>query len=158
MSKEGDSKRSVMKTHELLTIGYEGRKIDEFVVRLKQFNISRLIDVREIPLSRKSGFSKSALRERLEDENIQYIHIKALGSPSSIRKKLKSGGNYKFFFKEYSGYLSGNIDTIKELYQYISDGINCIMCFERFPEKCHRSVITDKIQEYDGNRLKIKHI
>ena len=147
-----------MKIHELLTIGYEGLKIDEFVVRLKQFNISRLIDVRKIPLSRKSGFSKSALRERLEDENIQYIHIKALGSPSSIRKKLKSGGNYEFFFKEYSGYLSGNIDSIKELYQYISDGINCIMCFERVPEKCHRSVITDKIQEYDGNRLKIKHI
>ncbi len=38
-----------MKTYELLTIGYEGRGIDEFVERLKQFNISRLIDVREIP-------------------------------------------------------------------------------------------------------------
>lgn len=147
-----------MKTYKLLTIGYEGREIDEFVVRLKQFNISRLIDVREIPLSRKSGFSKSALKERLEDENIQYIHVKALGSPSSIRNKLKSNWDYEYFFKEYSEYLSGNIDTIKELYQYISDGINCIMCFERFPEKCHRSVIADKIQEFDGNRLKIKHI
>lgn len=145
-------------THELLTIGYEGREIDEFIIRLKQFNISCLIDVREIPLSRKSGFSKSALRKRLEDENIQYIHVKALGSPSSIRNKLKSDWDYEYFFKEYSEYLSGNIDTIKELYQYISDGINCIMCFERFPEKCHRSVIADKIKEYDKNRLKIKHI
>lgn len=48
-----------MKVYELLTIGYEGRKIDEFIERLKEFNISRLIDVREIPFSRKPGFSKT---------------------------------------------------------------------------------------------------
>lgn len=147
-----------MKNCELLTIGYEGREIDEFIDRLKQFNVSHLIDVREIPHSRKSSFSKSALKKRLEDENIKYIHIRALGSPSSIRNKLKSDWDYEYFFKKYSEYLSLNIDIIKELYRYISDGINCIMCFERFPEKCHRSVITEKIQEYDGNRLKIRHI
>jgi uncharacterized protein (DUF488 family) len=147
-----------MKTYKLLTIGYEGREIDEFIDCLKQFNISRLIDVREIPLSRKRGFSKSALRKRLEIENIQYIHIKELGSPSSIRNKLKSDWDYESFLEEYSEYLSGNDASIKELYQYITDGINCIMCFERCPKECHRSVIIDKIQEYDGNRLKIKHI
>jgi uncharacterized protein (DUF488 family) len=32
------------------------------------------------------------------------------------------------------------------------------MCFERFPEKCHRTAVADKIKEYDGNGLKIKHI
>jgi len=147
-----------MKTHQVLTIGYEGREIDEFVTRLKQFNISRLIDVREIPISRKNGFSKSALSEKLESENIQYIHVKALGSPSSIRNKLKSDWDYNYFFKEYSKYLSKNIDIIKKLYENILDGINCIMCFERFPEQCHRSLIADRIKEYDGNKIKIKHI
>lgn len=147
-----------MKIYKLLTIGYEGREIDEFVDCLKQFNISRLVDVREIPLSRKNGFSKSALSERLENENIQYIHIKALGSPSSIRNKLKSDWDYKYFFKEYSKYLSENIEIIEELYENILDGISCIMCVERLPEQCHRSLIADRIKEYDGNRIKIKHI
>ena len=55
-----------MENYEVLTIGYEGWDIEEFVDRLKQFHISRLIDVREIPLSRKPGFSKTSLRERLE--------------------------------------------------------------------------------------------
>ena len=147
-----------MKTYELLTVGYEGREIDEFIDRLKQFNISRLIDVRELPLSRKKGFSKSILKERLQDENIQYIHVKSLGSPSLIRKKLKSDWDYEYFFKEYSEHLQVNMNAIEELYQYVTDGVTCIMCFERFPQKCHRSIIVDKIQGYDGKRLNIKHI
>ena len=147
-----------MENYEVLTIGYEGRAIDEFVDRLKQFNISRLIDVREIPLSRKPGFSKTSLRERLEDENIEYVHVKALGSPSAIRNKLKTDWDYDYFFKAYSKYLSQNMEVVKEVYQFISDGVNCIMCFERFPEKCHRTAVADKIKEFDGNGLKITHI
>ena len=142
----------------MLTIGYEGRAIDEFITRLKQFNISRLIDVREIPLSRKPGFSKTSLRERLKNENIEYVHIKALGSPSPIRNKLKTDWDYDYFFKAYAKYLSQNMQVIREVYQFISDGINCLMCFERFPEKCHRTAVADRIKEYDGNGLKIKHI
>ncbi len=75
-----------MSDYKLFTIGYEGRDIDEFVSLLKDNGITRLIDVREIPFSRKKGFSKSRLNERLQNENIDYVHIKALGSPSEIRE------------------------------------------------------------------------
>jgi uncharacterized protein (DUF488 family) len=148
----------MMRPNELLTVGYEGLGIDEFVGRLKQFNISRLIDVREIPLSRKPGFSKTSLRERLKNENIEYVHIKALGSPSPIRNKLKTDLDYEYFFKAYGMHLSKNIESIMEVYKLIHEGINCLMCFERFPDKCHRSAIANIINEYDGNRLEIKHI
>ncbi len=147
-----------MKQYELLTIGYEGREIDEFVNRLKSFSVTRLIDVREIPLSRKKGFSKSILGERLKDEHIEYVHAKPLGSPATIRNKLKSDWDYKYFFKAYSEYLSRNMDAVKRVHQFLFEGVTCIMCFERFPEKCHRSIVADKIKEYDGNGLKIKHI
>jgi uncharacterized protein (DUF488 family) len=147
-----------MKQYELLTIGYEGREIDEFVLRLKSFNVTHLIDVREIPLSRKKGFSKSTLGQRLQDVNIEYVHAKPLGSPAAIRNKLKSDWDYKSFFKAYSEYLSRNMDAVEKVHQYLFDGVTCIMCFERFPEKCHRSIVADKIKEYDGNGLKIKHI
>ncbi|MDD4050339.1 MAG: DUF488 domain-containing protein [candidate division Zixibacteria bacterium] len=147
-----------MKRYELLTIGYEGREIDELIERLKQCNVSRLIDVREIPLSRKKGFSKSALRNRLQQEHIEYVHIKALGSPSAIRNKLKSDWDYKYFFMAYSEHLSQNMDVVREVHEYISDGNVCLMCFERSYEKCHRLMVADKIKEYDGNGLHIKHI
>jgi len=147
-----------MKNYEVLTIGYEGKKIDEFVSRLKNYNITRLIDVRKIPLSRKKGFSKTALKERLESENIEYVHLQSLGSPSKLRHKLKTDWDYKYFFKAYLKYLSQNQNAIVEVHRYIANGVNCIMCFERFPEKCHRSAIVNRIKEYDRNGLKIIHI
>ena len=47
-----------MKPYELFTIGYKGRNIEGFISHLKDFNITRLIDVRKIPLSRKKGMSQ----------------------------------------------------------------------------------------------------
>jgi len=147
-----------MGTYELLTVGYEGLAINEFIGKLKQFHISWLIDVREIPLSRKPGFSKKSLQERLNSENIQYVHIKALGSPSPIRNKLKQDSDYDYFFKAYGQYLKKNSKAIKEVYELIDKGKTCLMCFEHFPDKCHRSAIANTINEYIGNRLIINNI
>lgn len=142
----------------LYTIGYEGQDIDEFISRLKEVGITRLIDVREIPLSRKRGFSKSALKQRLEDENVEYVHYKALGSPTDIRHKLREDQNYNHFFEAFSNYLSGKMDVIEDVYQHLSNGVNCLMCFEHNHEECHRLSVAKKIKEYDGNGLLIKHI
>jgi uncharacterized protein (DUF488 family) len=147
-----------MKPSELYTIGYEGREIEEFVSCLKSHKIGRLIDVREIPISRKKGFSKSALKKRFESEHIEYVHLRSLGSPSTIRHKLKSDHDYDYFFNAYLRYLSQNHNAVVEAYRYIQDGMNCLMCFERNPEKCHRTAAAQKISEYAGNGLKIFHI
>jgi uncharacterized protein (DUF488 family) len=147
-----------MNTKEVYTIGYEGLGIPDFIGRLKAHSITRLIDVREIPLSRKRGFSKSQLKKLVESEDIEYVHMRSLGSPTIIRLELKKNHNYDQFFLAFSDHLSKNLDSITTLHKYIQDGINCIMCFERFPEKCHRSVIAKKIKEYSGNELKISHI
>lgn len=148
----------MQKDHILYTIGYEGRDINEFVGRLKEHGITRLIDVREIPLSRKKGFSKTALGQRLNEEKIEYVHYKALGSPSEIRHKLKADWDYDYFFKAFSQYLASQTDVIEEVYNRLSDGVNCLMCFELNHEQCHRSCVAKKIKERDGNGLFIKNI
>ena len=45
-----------METYELFTIGYEGRNIGEFISHLKDFNITRLIDVRKFHYPAKKDF------------------------------------------------------------------------------------------------------
>ena len=45
----------------LATIGYEGLKPEDFLGKLKENNVSVLVDVRQNPISRKQGFSKSRL-------------------------------------------------------------------------------------------------
>lgn len=147
-----------MKRCRLFTMGYEGREIDEFIERLKQYGITCLIDVRDLPLSRKEGFSKSALQERLQRERIEYVHMKALGCPPPIRNQVKSDSDYEAFFKAYSRYLSENMDVIAGLRRYLSDGNVCLMCYERSHEECHRSIVASSIREYFGKRVQIKHI
>jgi uncharacterized protein (DUF488 family) len=147
-----------MKKAKLFTIGYEGRDINNLVSNLKKFNITRLIDVREIPISRKKGFSKSQLMETLESADIEYVHIKQLGSPSSLRHQLEDDHDYAKFFSAYTNYLEAKHDLLMQLNDEISDKTSCLMCFERLQQHCHRSIVANKLKEYNKNNLEIIHI
>jgi len=143
---------------ELFTIGYEGMALDAFVARLKNFAIDCLIDVREIPISRKCGFSKSGLVQRLGRENIHYVHFRELGSPKPIRQKLKINRDYSTFFKKMDKYLTNKKDALEKVYSYVIDNTCCLMCFEHLAEQCHRKIVATKIKEWDSNGLQIKDI
>ena len=143
---------------ELFTIGYEGMSLDGFVAQLKNFAIDCLIDVREIPLSRKRGFSKSELAQRLNRENIHYVHYKELGSPKPLREKLTVNQDYPTFFKKMDKYLANKKEAIENAYSYVADNTCCLMCFERLVENCHRKIVAAKIKEWGGNGLQIINI
>lgn len=143
----------------LFTAGYEDRDITEFIERLQKYGVRVLVDVRAIPASRKSGFSKRKLEEHLGSVGIQYMHAKELGSPKELRDKLRQDNDYDYFFTEYSTYLDSQEDTVKDLYEEIvTRKASCIMCMERLPTKCHRKIVAEKIKKIDGNGLKIVHI
>ena len=143
---------------ELFTVGYEGIDIDNFIIHLKDNAIDCLLDVREIPLSRKRGFSKTALSERLKQENINYVHFRELGSPRPIREKLKLNHDYSVFFNKMDKYLNDKIETIENAYHYVKNNTCCLMCFEHLAATCHRKIVARKIKKLDGNGLQIKNI
>ncbi len=47
--------------------------------------------MRALPLSRRPGFSKTALRGALEEAGIEYVHLKALGTPADGRAAARAG-------------------------------------------------------------------
>ena len=57
------------------TIGYEGVKLEGFILCLEQHGIQVLADVREKPYSRKPGFSQRALRDAVSS---QFSTVKIL--------------------------------------------------------------------------------
>ena len=142
----------------LYTIGYEGRSIDEFVACLKSSSVTVVVDIRELPLSRKRGFSKSPLKERLEQEGLSYLHIRELGSPREIRNKLHENQDYQSFFESFVEYLGSKTDAIERVYEFAFDSICCLMCYERDADHCHRSVVAQKIIERDNNGLSVVNI
>lgn len=140
----------------LYTTGYERSSIDEFVERLKQNGVTVLVDVRELPLSRKRGFSKIRIQQRLESENIEYVHIRELGSPRDMRHELRSSGNYEEFFTRYRRHLRSQDQALEQLEGIAQEKIVCIMCYEQEPHLCHRSVIVEELS--DNGQLEVHHL
>jgi uncharacterized protein (DUF488 family) len=130
----------------LFTIGYEGATVGEFLAALKQAGIERVIDVRALPLSRRPGFSKSSLRAALEEAGIEYVHLKALGTPADGRAAARAG-RHEDMARIYAGQL--------ELPEAIAQGAlmielarehpSALLCFEREPAHCHRTLLLDAV-------------
>ena len=69
----------------LFTLGYEGLTLEAFIARLQVAQVKTVVDVRELPLSRKKGFSKSAFCAALSAPGIAYLHAPALGCQKWLR-------------------------------------------------------------------------
>lgn len=133
------------------TIGYEGATIEQFVATLKHASVNLLIDVRDIPLSRKKGFSKNQLAETLQSWGIDYVHLRGLGDPKEGREAARAG-NYALFEKIFGKHMRSavaerDLGTASELVQ---GARACLMCFEADYEKCHRSIVADHLARLTG--------
>lgn len=85
----------------LCTIGYEGCSADEWLELLVASRVEIIVDVREMPLSRKPGFSKTRLAEMLRSKGIDYVHLRSLGNPKAHRDRLRDGWDFVEFADEY---------------------------------------------------------
>ena len=141
------------------TVGYEGRGIEDFVEELVGSDIEVLVDVREIPASRKPGFSKSRLSERVAGEGIEYIHIRSLGSPRESRKKLRAGGDFESFSREYADHLECNMEEVESLLDLILSGRRAaLMCFEKDHTQCHRTILAQELLSGSVGDLRVFHL
>lgn len=89
----------------LYTIGYEGSSISDVVERLKEARIQIVVDVRELPLSRKPGFSKNSMSNTLRAAGIDYVHVRPLGCPKSIRARYKADSNWRSYCRDFETHL-----------------------------------------------------
>ncbi len=141
----------------LFTVGYEGRSLDELVGTLYAAGVERLIDVRELPLSRRRGFSKTALGDTLRESGIEYVHVKALGNPKPNRERYWAGdveGGAAVYRKHLN---NGSRSALVELAESLGDDPACLLCYERDHTECHRDVIVQELQELQP-RLKVSHL
>jgi uncharacterized protein (DUF488 family) len=141
----------------LRTIGYEGRSVDELIRALTDAQVTRLIDVRDLPLSRKRGFSKSALRETVEGAGIAYEHAKELGNPKENRERYRSG-DARGGAAVYRARLAHEArPALLGLAETLADGGACLLCYERDPAACHRILIVEALEERIP-ALRIEHL
>ena len=141
------------------TVGYEGRVIEDFVEELVRSEIEILVDVREMPASRKPGFSKSRLSERVAEEGMEYLHIKSLGSPRESRKKLRENGDFESFSHEYADHLECNAEDVELLLDLILSGKRAaLMCFEKDHMRCHRTLLAQELLDGSVEDIRVFHL
>jgi len=143
---------------ELFTIGYEGLIIKDFIRCLLRWNVNIVADVRLNPISRKPFFSKTALIRELASNGIDYMHFKELGTPQSLRTALMSTGDYPKFMLDYRKYAAIKVGVLNNLLSLVKSKRTALMCLEKDPEKCHRSVIAMIVKEIDGNGMRIQSL
>jgi uncharacterized protein (DUF488 family) len=134
----------------LFTFGYEGLAIDGFIARLKKAGVAVVVDVRELPLSRKKGFSKTVFAAALNDAGIVYTHVPAFGCPKPIRNQYKIDGNWKRYKKAFNSYLATQASAVAGLAKFSKTTKACLVCFEADFNFCHRSLVARAASDAGG--------
>ncbi|MEU7001128.1 DUF488 domain-containing protein [Nonomuraea sp. NPDC046570] len=131
-------------------VGYEGYDLDGFVRRLRHEGVALLVDVRLTPISRKRGFSKSALHAALADAGIGYEHMRELGNPKWNRAGFGgSPADLDAARGIYAQSLDGDEarDCLERIARAARQGKVAVMCFEADEHRCHRDLVLEAVRE-----------
>ncbi|MET0362252.1 MAG: DUF488 domain-containing protein [Sphingobium sp.] len=130
----------------IFTIGYEGVTQAALIDTLKQAGVTLLADVRAVPLSRRPGFSKNILANGLREAGIDYIGYKALGTPPAGREAARKN-DLAALSSIYAGQLELPEAMVQaaQLADVAREQPTALLCFERSPDCCHRSLLIDAI-------------
>ena len=142
----------------LYTIGYEGITSNQLIMELTGNAVHLVIDVRELPLSRKPGFSKTPLSRLLAIAGIGYLSIPALGCPREIRHEYKRTSDWGTYKTGFQVYLAGCGEALEGISALARTRIVCLLCYEANPYRCHRSMVAQRLDSFDHERFQIVHL
>lgn len=117
------------------TIGHSNHPIERFVGLLRAGGVERLVDVRSMPWSRRwPQFGRERLAKSLAEAGIAYAwEGEALGG------KPKAGGGYDTLAARPAFQ-----QTIDRLIDHGASTTLCLMCAEKDPLDCHRTVLVSR--------------
>ena len=130
----------------IFTIGYENATVVDFLAALQAAGVERVIDVRAVPNSRRPGFSKTPLRNALAEVGIDYVHLRALGTPADGRAAARAG-RHDDLIRIYAGQLElpEAIAQGAQMLDLAADKRSALLCYEREPAECHRTLLLDAV-------------
>jgi uncharacterized protein (DUF488 family) len=140
----------------VFTIGYEGLDLEAFLSLLAEHEVMTVIDVRELPLSRKPGFSKKALSSALIRSDLGYVHLPKLGCPKPIRDRYREDGDWQDYTERFLAHLEAQKTAVAELSEMVNSSSCALLCYEADFNFCHRSLVASAVREQCGAR--IEHI
>jgi uncharacterized protein (DUF488 family) len=136
-------------TSGIIGVGYEGHDISSFIHYLQPWKIDVVVDVRLNAISRKKGFSKTALSVALAEAGIRYEHLPVLGNPKDNRDGFWAPGTsasgqaharYRELLLADSAHAA--IDYLAQLAE--AEHV-ALLCFEASEACCHRRLVLEAV-------------
>lgn len=155
-----ESLRSAATGNALSTIGYEGHSLESYLTLLLKSGVTVLCDVRRNPISRKYGFSKTALGRGCERVGIRYVHLPELGIASEHRKSLETQADYDALFDAYERvWLPQQQESLATIGAWLAAGERVTLtCYEHLPQQCHRHCVADALRDGNGRGYSASHL
>ncbi len=126
----------------LYTIGYEGRSLDELIAILRAARVDLVIDIRDLPLSRRRGFSKTPLGTALGAAGITYVHLRVAGNPYRREKDVLPRPR---LLAKYARHLRRTPDVVAAVASTARQRRAALLCYEHDPASCHRSLLAPAV-------------
>ena len=116
--------------------------------------VDLLIDVRAVPRSRKPGFSSRLLAASAEAAGIGYRHLQRLGTPKPGRDAARSG-NAAGMATIFNAHMTGDEPqaALAEAVALAQERRACLLCFERDPHFCHRTIVAAMVAARTGQGI-----
>ena len=152
----------------IATVGVYGFTADTFLAALQGAGVRRVLDVRQRRGVRGSEYAwanSQRLQGMLSDAGIGYEHHKELAPTTELRQVQYAEDDRRGVGKrnrselapEYARrYLAEILDRVDldELVAALPAGeLAALLCVERDPEACHRSLIADRLASEVGARV-----
>ena len=136
---------------EIFTIGYEQASLADFLRALEAAGVKRLIDVRDLPQSRRAGFSKRHLAAAAGELGISYTHLKPLGTPKEGRVAHRTGDQATFWriVDEQLAKPEAQV-ALEEAAALARAEPCCLVCYEASWRSCHRARVVELLAEHHG--------
>lgn len=126
--------------------------MDDLVENARRCGVVAVVDVRLNPISRKRGFSKTALSNALLAAGLEYVHLRGLGNPKDNRAGFAEtstpvgrAARQRFTSEVLS--TKAAQDALEEIEALQARGTVLLLCFEASERCCHRSVVLDALRE-----------
>jgi len=136
------------------TVGHSTHSIEKFIDLLKVAPVTVVSDVRSAPYSRQNPqFNREFIKEKLREQNIKYVYLgKELGARSENQSCYKNGQVQYDLLAQTELFKKG----IERLREGAQQHVIALMCAEKEPLDCHRTILVAKALSETG--IEIKHI
>ena len=130
------------------TVGHSNKSLEDFLSLLKAHGISRILDVRRYPTSRKwPHFDAAALAESLRGAGVDYVGLPHLGGRRRPRPDSPHVAWRDDSFRGFADFMDTPefAEGLAQVERLASEMPSALLCAEALPWKCHRSLIADAL-------------